>query len=181
MYAEVIDMTKYTFCIWKMTPEQISEISRQATESTISEEAKWADLVFGGVRHQLAHQDGVKPHIGEICHLERKWRGKQDGEWVNESHRDPGDKGTVHLVSDETEYSYGVLMQSQKKLSQIKRLGMQKGIWTNQDVRDYDYFLNPYTQYKVVEVLEDKFVFVERIGPDEFQLATGRHSYERVY
>lgn len=182
MYMEVLEMNKYSFEIGKMSDEQIRELGKQATLSILSSEAKEADLVFGGMRHQLAHKEGVKPEIGEICHLERKWRGKKNGEWVNEFHREPGDKGTVHLVSDKNGYSYGVLMQSERKLSQIKRLlGGGKYVWTNQDVRDYDYFLNPYTLYKVVDILDGVFVFVERVGPDEFQLATGRHNYEKVY
>ena len=182
MYIEVIDMNKYSFEISKMTDEQIRELGEQATLSILSSEAKEADLVFGGMRHQLAHKEGVKPEIGEICHLERKWRGKKDGQWVNEAHREPGDKGTVHLVSDKNGYSYGVLMQSEKKVAQIKRMsGKYKYVWTNQDVRDYDYFMNPYTLYEVVDVLDGVFVFVKRVGPDEFELATGRHNYEKVY
>ena len=178
IYAEVIEMNKYSFCIEKMTDEQIRELGEQASNSILSDEAKWCDLAFGGMRHQLAHKEGIKPKVGEICHLERKWKGK---EGVNEEHRDPGDKGTVHLVSDETGYSYGVLMQSEKKIKQLKKLGFGM-IWnTNKTVRDSELYLNPYTLYKIVQVIDGVFVFVERIGPDEFELATGRHSYERVY
>lgn len=178
-YMEVIEMNEYSFEIQKMTDEQIRDIGRNATLSVLSDEAKWCDLAFGGMRHQLAHQEGVKPKVGEICHLERKWRGKGG---VNEAHREPGDKGTVHLVSNETGYSYGILMQSEKKTQQLKNLGV-KMIWTNQEVRDYDYFLNPYTLYEVIQVIDGVFCFVKRVGPTEAELAFGRglEKYEEQY
>lgn len=168
----------YNFCIEKMPQTEIRQLTELASKSILTEEAKWCDLVFGGVRHQLAYQNGISPEIGEVCHLERKWRGKGG---VNEAHRTPGDKGLVHLVSDETGCSYGVLMQSEKKLNQIRQLDVKKGVWTNQEVRNYDYFLNPYTVYRVIQVIKGNFVFVERVGPDEFELATGRHNYEEQY
>lgn len=181
IYAEVIEMNEYSFCIEKMTVEQIKEIAQRATLSIISDEAKWCTLAFGGMRHQFAHQEGIKPKIGEICHLERKWRGKTNGEWTNESHTEPGDKGTVHLVSNETGYSYGVLMQSEKKLNQLQRFGFKKVKRTNQRIRKNNFYLNPYTLYKVVYILEGHFIFVERVGPNEFELASGIHNYERAY
>ena len=177
-YLEVIDMNVYSFEIHKMTDEQIRELGQQASLSILSAKTKWCDLAFGGVSHQPAYQDGVKPHIGEKCHLERKWRGKGG---KKESHYDAGDKGTVHLVSDETGYSYGVLMQSEKKIQQLRDLGFQQ-VWnTNQNVRNDNFFFNPYTTYEIRQIIDGKFIFVDRIGPDEFELITGRHSYARVY
>lgn len=182
IYAEVIDMNEYSFCIEKMKNEQIRDLTISANKSIISDKAKDADLIIGGLRHRLAHKEGIKPQVGEICHLERKWNGKVvDGARVKESHCEPGDKGTVHLVSNENGYSYGTLVQSNRKLNQLKRLGITNSIMTNQKVRDDDYYLNPYTSYKIIEVLEGNFVFVERIGPNRLELITGRHNYERVY
>lgn len=177
-YLEVINMNEYNFEIHKMTDEQIRELGKQASLSILSAKTKWCDLAFGGVSHQPAYTDGITPHIGEKCHLERKWRGKGG---VKEAHRDIGDKGTVHLVSDETGYSYGVLMQSKKKIQQLRDLGFQQ-VWnTNKEVRNNEFYLNPYTIYEIRQIIDGKFIFVDRVGPTEFELLTGRHNYARIY
>ena len=135
------------FCIEKMNVEELGLINIQSRLG--SPNFRNSDLIFGGVRHQSAAYYGIEPSIGEECYIERRWRAK-DGKYEA---RFAGKEGNTHLVNSQG-LSYGILMQSDKKIRQLQLLGT-KEIHTNQEVKEKDEYFNPFLKYIITDIIRD--------------------------
>ena len=135
------------FRIENMTNEEIDLVNIQSRLA--SPRFREATLIFGGTRHQSAAFYGVQPKIGEKCHIERRWGRGSD----RHEERFAGEKGAVHLVN-EAGLSYGTLLSGERKLKELKLLGVEN-ITIPDDVRsDNSYFLKEYVITEIDKTLD---------------------------